>query len=449
MKTAGCWLLVAALVGGAPVRAAEPLPLAKEFWQDPAFRKAFNGSYRIEARIEPVVSSEERALLVEIQKLMANGRRQAAIDTLEKSKLTEDSAALAFNLGNLYFEEGEDKAAIAQYQKAIGEYPSFRRALRNLAMALVRTGRMDEALDPLLEAIRLGDSSGTAYGMLGFCRLQRAEWASALQAYRLAQLSEPEVADWKAGVAQCLDHLGDKEEAVALLDEVIRQRPAVAAYATLQASLFLDLNRPEDAVKALELPRRLGTLDPDGLLLLADLHLRSGRIGDARARIEEAVTAADEPHTARVVSLIELSISAREWDLSRFLLEQAATDPEPRPVRRARARHLIASGDDPPTGARLLEELLAEDPTDGAALLALANHLARHDRPGRAELLYERATAVESAAPEAWVGLARLHVDQQRYRHALDAVDRALELRPGGPLEDYRDSLRKLVEAAR
>ena len=50
--------------------AVEPLPISASYWKDPAFLKAFNGSYRIEARIEPSITSEERALLVELQQLM-------------------------------------------------------------------------------------------------------------------------------------------------------------------------------------------------------------------------------------------------------------------------------------------------------------------------------------------------------------------------------------------
>lgn len=432
--------------------AAEPLPLSSAYWRDPAFQKAFNGSYRIEARIEPSVTTEERGLLVEVQTLMEKGQRKAALDKLSASPLTAKSAALRFNLGNLRFEEGDIEGSITAYESAIKDYPSFRRAHRNLAMALIRENKLPEALDHLIEAIRLGDSEGATYGMLGYCRLQRGEWASALQAYRLAQVSEPATAEWKAGVAQCLQNLNAREEAAALLDEVITQRPEESSYALLQAGIFIELNRPDDAVKALDLPRRLGKLDPDGLLMLADLHLRADRRAPAKEAMDEAFAKSDQkPATDRILSLTGTAMSLRDWELAKDLLAKARpeNDESPRVLRLANARLLIDSKENPEQGIKDLAILIQEDPTDGEALLALGKAKASRGEPGEAELLFERATAVQDTASEAWIELARLLVAQLRYADALKAVDSALKLRPdSAELASYRQSLAALVEAA-
>jgi len=430
---------------------APPLPLSTSYWKDPEFRKAFNGSYRIEARIEPVVSSEERGLLVEVQELMEGGRREAALEKVRGSSLTAKSAALQFNLGNLRFEEGELEKSAEAYEAAIAIYPSFRRAHRNLGMVRVRLNDTDEGLGHLVEAVRLGDSEGVTYGLLAYCRLQRGEWASALQAYRMAQLSEPDSPEWKAGVAQCLENLNARDEAVALLDEVIRRRPEESSYAVLQAGMLLDLGRPEDAVKELELPRRLGRLDADGLLMLGDLHLRASRVDDARARVDEAFDGEGKPSEGRILSAVASAMARSEWELSRLLIERATPEQgeAPRPLRRAAARLKIESGEAPEQGAEELVVLLGEDPTDGAALLALGRHRRSAGQAGEAELLFERATAVDEVAADAWIEIARLRVDESRYEAALEAVDRALERRPGGSLEAYRESLARLVAAAR
>ena len=52
---------------------AEPLRLTSELWKSEAFRKSFNGSYRINARIEPTVDGDERKLLIDVSDLMAAG----------------------------------------------------------------------------------------------------------------------------------------------------------------------------------------------------------------------------------------------------------------------------------------------------------------------------------------------------------------------------------------
>jgi len=441
----GFWFLTTA----PQAHSAEPLPLSTSYWKDPAFLKSFNGSYRIEARIEPNLTTEERGLLVEIQKLMAEGKRTAALEKLASSKLTADSAALTFNLGNLYFETGEAEKAIDAYKTALEKYPSFRRAHHNLALAYVRENDLEKALTHLTEAIRLGDSEGTTYGLLGYCRLAREEYASALQAYRLAQITEPDVAEWKAGIAQCLQNLDEKTEAIALLEEVVRQRPFEASYSVLKANIHLDLNQPELAAKALELPYRLKILAPDPTLLLADLHLRADRKPSAISAIETAFSSAEnKPTTQPILRLIGTATTLADWPLVKDLLEKAETEDSDRPLELAKARYLIESDEDPTAGVEILRTLTKEDPTEGQALLALAKHLAATAQPETAELIFERAATDPAAAYEAHIELARLHVSQTRYADALKAADAALALNPSESLRTYREALQTTLTAS-
>ena len=427
---------------------AEPLPLSTSYWKDPAFLKSFNGSYRIAARIEPSVTTEERGLLVEVQNLMTAGNRAGALEKLRSSPLTEKSPALTFNLANLLFETGDNEKAIAAYETALKEYPSFRRAHRNLALALVRDNKLPEALGHLTEAIRLGDAEGSTYGLLGYCRLSRKEFASALQAYRIAQVTEPDVAEWKAGVAQCLQQTGSKEEAVALLDEVIALRPLEASYAVLLANIHLDLDRPDSAAKALELPFRLGILPPDPTLMLADLHLRADRPDAAKSATGKAFASETKPSPAAILRLIATSSSQADWPFAKDLLAKAETPEPSRAMNLAKARYLIDSEEDPAAGTKLLEKLVSEDPTDGTALLALAKHHANTGQPGSAELLLERATADTASAYEAHVELVRLLVAQSRYAEALKSTDTALALNPTEQLKNYRKALAATASAA-
>lgn len=440
----GLWFLASSLSFS-----AEPLPLSTSYWKDESFLKSFNGSYRIEARIEPNVSTEERGVLVEIQNLMAEDKRTVALEKLKSSELTKTSAALTFNLANLYFETGDIKNAITSYETALKAYPSFRRAHRNLALALVRENDLEKALNHLTEAIRLGDAEGSTYGMLGYCRLSRKEFASALQAYRLAQVTEPGVAEWKAGIAQCLQHLDEKAEAIALLEEVIRQRPLESSYSVLKANIHLELDQPDQAVKALELPFRLKQLSADPTLTLADLHLRANRKTSAQTAIDAAFSnKAALPSSSAVLRLIHTASSQEDWKLVKTLFEKTPSEKPDRALRIAKARYLIASNEDVSAGIAQLRKLTEEDPTDGQALLTLAKHLAETKQPESAELLFERATADTSTAYEAFVELTRLHVSQSRYAEALTAVDKALVLNPTDSLRAYRLTLQKTLAAA-
>lgn len=428
--------------------ATEPLPLSTSYWKDPAFLKSFNGSYRIEARIEPSLTTEQRGLLIEIQTLMGAGKRDSALGKLKSSSLTAKSSALTFNLGNLLFETGEIDAAAKTYQAALKEFPSFRRAHKNLALAHIRKDELEKALEHLTEAVRLGDSDGSTYGMLGYCRLARGEYASALQSYRLAQVTEPQVAEWKAGIAQCLQALDARNEAAALLDEVVRSRPTDAAYAVLLANIRLDLAQPDLAAKALELPHRLGKLSPDPTLLLAELHLRADRKPAAEPVIASAFSSQQNPPTeAAILRLITTASSLSDWALVKDLLEKTTTENPSRPLQLATASYLIASEEDPAEGEKKLIALTQEDPTDGEPILTLAQYLTDTARPGEASLLLERATADPSTAYEAYIALARLQVSQSRYAAALKSIDAALTLNSTETLRTYRAALQNTLEA--
>lgn len=431
------------------VFSAESLPLSTSYWKDPAFLKSFNGTYRIEARIEPNLTTEQRGLLVEVQELMAAGKRDSALAKLKASSLTAKSPALTFNLGNLYFETGDIEKATESYEAALKDFPSFRRAHKNLALAHIRSDELGKALEHLTEAVRLGDSDGSTYGMLGFCRLTREEYASALQSYRLAQVTEPDVAEWKAGIAQCLQALDAKEEAAALLDEVVRSRPTEASYAVLLANIRLDLGQPDLAAKALELPHRLHNLAPDPTLLLAELHLRADRKPASEPVIASAFSSEEnKPTEAAVLRLITTASSLAEWSLVKELLDKSTTENPSRSLRLATASYLIASGENPDEGEKQLIALTREDPTDGEAILALAQYLTDTARHDEAILALERATADPATAYEAHIALARLQVSQTRYADALKSIDAALALNSTESLRTYRAALQSTLEAS-
>ncbi len=431
--------------------AAEPLPLSESYWNDPSFLKSFNGSYRIEARIEPSVTSEERGVLIEMQQLMAAGRRTQSIELLKNSKLTAKSAALLYNLATLQFEAGDLALAKETYQKALEIYPSFRRAHRNLALALIREGEIAKAITHLTEALRLGDAEGTSYGMLGYCRLHQKQYASALQAYRLAQVTEPEVAEWKAGIAQCLQQLNQREDAISLLKEILKERATEASYSVLLANLLLDLERPTEALKALELPYRLGKLSPDETLLVAELRLRQKQPKPSLAAIERAfANPAKLPTESAIVRVIQTSTSLNEWELSKNLLEriEQLEIEHSNPIILASANYLMKSGKDPDLGAAKLDKLLSKEPSFGPALISLAKYKIVRAQPDEAEILLERAAATFSSQYEAEVELAQLLASQARYTEALKRIQNALELESSADLVSYQAALQSLLKAS-
>ncbi len=435
--------------------AADPLPLSKAYWKDAAFLKSFNASYRINARIEPAVTSAERALLVSIQPLMAAGKREAAFKKLKASKWLESSAAVAFNAGNIQFELGHLKEAARHYQTALKIFPSFRRAHRNLGFVFARENNWKKALPALEEAIRLGDQDGATYGQLAYGRMHNEQYASALQAYRLAQVTQPNNTDWKAGTAQCLQHLQRNEEAIALLNEVIAARPSETSYYLLQASIFLAMQRTDDAIANLDLIRRLGKLDGENHLLLATLHLRAGNARLARPVMMAAMKMEKKPPLTSALNTLQFVTQIRDWSLARDFSEAIGkayptitNEKLKQQKRRLTALIDIDSGENPARGAAVLEELVKQDPLDASSLILLARYFTSEKRYQEAEMLFQQAGRVQGHAYEAHIELAKLYVLTTRYQDALKQLDKALKITSTEPILAYRKAIADLVWSA-
>lgn len=436
--------------------AVEPLPLSKSYWKDEAFLKSFNGSYRINARIEPAVTTAERGLLVSIQPLMAAGKREEALVKLKASSLVKTSAAIAFNAGNIQFELGELEEAEKHYQGALKIFPSFRRAHRNLGFVYARQDDWDKALPSLEEAIKLGDQDGATYGQLAYGRMHKEQYASSLQAYRLAQLTQPQSVDWKAGVAQCLQYLQRNEEALALLDEVIAARPTETSYYLLQSSIQLSMDRISDAITNLDLVRRLGKLDAENHLLLANLHLRAGSNQLARPVMMAALAQGKKPSVTAALNALEFATHTRDWSLANDfarMLEKAFPEIENGKVKHRQQRLGalidIDSGRNPGRGSTVLERLINADPLDADSLVLLARHRVSGKRYEEAEMLLQQAARVEGHEYTAAIELAKIYVTNARYDDAVIQLDKALEIRVSDEITAYRKAVAHLAEAAR
>lgn len=440
-------VLILSCLLGLPLVAEEALPISKDYWKDESFLKSFNGSYRINSRIEPTVGSAERGVLVKVEKEMVAGNRKSALALLEGNELTKSSAALLFNQGNLEFELGDLDKALVNYEKALKIYPSFRRAHRNLGMAFVRKGELGKALECLLESVRLGDQDGATMGMVGYCYLEKEQFGSALQAYRMARLTQPDVAEWKAGAARCLTAVDEDAEAEVLLVEALEDRPEAWDYYRLLANVRSKLGKIDEAMAGLEWVRREGHLGGADLVLLARLYLGQGDLNLGVGALKEAKTGV----TSGVAKpyLMAIRDGIRSSDLLKVdgLLDglDGLEGEELRMLRRVKARRGLMRGDD--GIGEELKKLVSEDGLDGESLLMLADFYVKEKEVELAGMQYDRAARVEGSRFEALWTHGRMLVAEGRYKEALVKLDEALEVRTSVEMERYVGQVRRLVEA--
>ena len=434
------------------VAAAEKMPLSTSYWKSSAFLKDFNGSYRINANIEPALTSSERGELVSIQSLMAKGDRAGAITKLKASKSFSSSAAIQFNLGNLLSEEGKLDEALTSYQKALDLLPSFRRAHQNIAYTHFKKNDHTKAFPHLIETVKLGGQDGSVYGLLAHCYQQSDQHEQALVAFRNAQLTQPETLDWKLGVGYSLSKLGRSDEAVAHFQSLLTKHPE-STYATLQlASLYLEQGESTKAITKLELLRRQGQLEPSYEILLGTLYLgdRNATLGAntlRRALEKEAFS----NHTAALQSIhycLDLSLRDLASELYALIKKDALSPPQLVDFQRLQAQIILSEDPQSSEALTILDALTRANPTDSHSLYLTGRILSQQGYQHKAIIIHEQAINAQGThSQQALRAKAEILVGLGSYELAIQDLQAYLKLQPSVDVRKYLDAVTRVALA--
>ena len=168
-------------------------------WNDPDFTRRLLGSYGFASDYEPRLTPEEQATYREKVVPLLREDPKKAIPALQGLAKPNASAVFDFTLGNVYFQTEDLTNAIRHFEAALAKFPDYRRAQQNLAFALLRENKYEQAIKPLTRAIALGAADGKVFGLLGFAYMNQGRYASAEGAYRQALVFEPDNLDFKLG----------------------------------------------------------------------------------------------------------------------------------------------------------------------------------------------------------------------------------------------------------
>lgn len=413
----------------------------------PTYQDRFMANYGVHSEIEPPMAQTDRPLYEKVFPLIKSNP-QAAIAELQRSTTDSSNPAFFFLLGSLQYQVGQLSQSERSLNKAIKEFPDFRRAHRTLGLLYAQQSRHEPALRTWLKVISLGGGDGQSYGLLGYTYLSLENYHSALKAYEMARMFQPDSIDFQRGEAQCLLKTGQAARASTLVEELIKSHPESPDYWRLQANCFLQMNMFDEAIINLEISHDLGTADAKSHFLLGDLYLRAENPRLAQQHYLAALNTADIPNLISALRPLDYLIARGLIDEADTYLDLLETKLANTPTaadreRLAIARATIRIQQHQMDAARsILKQVIEANPINGKAQLLIAEIERTNEHYIEAEFHLQRARSIPETQVEALVELGRLEVDRGKFTAALDYLYSAHELQPSTRISRYIDAIK-------
>ena len=123
----------------------------------------------------------------------------------KKKSKPKTSAALDFALGTMYYQLGRLTRSEQTYEKALGKFPSFLRARKNLGFVQLSLGKLDAACPKSSQSNKSWEKRMVS-AMLpwAIAILSLGRVVSAENAYRMGILLHPQSLDARNGLVNCL-----------------------------------------------------------------------------------------------------------------------------------------------------------------------------------------------------------------------------------------------------
>lgn len=423
-----------------------------ELWKDPLFQKEFMATYGTLAGYEPELKEEEKETIRTLIKFLKVAPGEA-IKQLAPQIKDDDSAAFDFILANLYFQEGQLEQAETFYNSAIKKYPSFRRAYKNLGLVNVQKADFKSAIKSLSKSMELGLVDGRAYGLLGYSYLTEGYYFPAEAAYRQAILMQPEVLDWKLGLARCLLEMEQYEDAIAIFDTLILNDPDNADYWVLQGNAFLGLNDSMRAASNLEIVDRLGSAKLETLSLLGDIYMNNTMPELALSAYLRASELATESDLAVLIKSANALTQTANFEEAKTIItsirnrfNDSVSDDQDLKLLTFEAKIARNDGDND-KAADLLVKIIERDVLNGEALIELANYYVDQGKLPEAFTRFEQAQNISQYERAALIAHAQALVKNKQYKKAISLLDRALTLKSDNTIKDYKERVERAAKA--
>jgi tetratricopeptide (TPR) repeat protein len=383
------------------------------------------------------VPASESAFAQKLQPLLAEKNHQAILDAFSTRNVDKDSAALRQLRGQMLLSMKRNDEAKVALKKALELMPDLVTAHQSLSMVYLIDKEYRKAREHLSRAIELGASNAELYGQLGFVHTQLNQPASAIAGYQYALFLDPDNKHWQQGLLFALSSAKAYDQALALIEEMLKKSPRDAQLWLRRGQLALAQDHKLMALSSMEAALDLGENNVANIATTAQLHLQSGSPDRAVTLLSDNMNQFANPDQIESLSQIagwfayqedweklnKLIVAYRDFDKN--IPDSYRAQFEVYQAQIALAKHRLK------TAAAHFEAALSINPNSGEALLGAAEILRAQKRENKAVMYYVRAQALASFKERALLGRAQLEIDRQNYREALRALREVNTMTPG------------------
>jgi tetratricopeptide (TPR) repeat protein len=193
------------------------------------------------------------------------------------------------NLGMALVRSGRIQEAIAHYKRALWLNPDYAEAHNNLGLALMSLGRVPEAMGHFEQALTLNPNYAEAHGNLGVALVRSGRIQEAIAHYERALTIKPDYAEAHNNLGLALMSLGRRQEAIRHFKQALTLNPSYAEAHDNLGNSLLQEGRTSAAIAEYEQALRI---DPDSAAAESNLGLalaRLGKLRDAIAHYQQAL----------------------------------------------------------------------------------------------------------------------------------------------------------------
>jgi tetratricopeptide (TPR) repeat protein len=137
----------------------------------------------------------------------------------------ERCLAAHIGLGLALVRVGKVQEAIGHYEQALRFDPDSLKAHYNLGNALLRVGRVQEAIGHYEQAVRLEPDYADAHNNLGAALVRQGRLQEAIGHYEQAVSLAPDFAEAQYNLGNALEHAGQVQKAIGHYEQALRLKP--------------------------------------------------------------------------------------------------------------------------------------------------------------------------------------------------------------------------------